>query len=116
MSSNEANRKKVTRDHIQKALAADLGNNATVISWNFDDSVQVKGDGNCSYISSINVSYSVDDEGYETNYVVKINPSDADGEMGELVGLLFKTESLFYTELVPLLNQQLTVSGAQALR
>lgn len=85
-----------------------------MISWSVGDVVG-KGDNYASQVSSIKVKFSVDDEDFEANYVVKINPCRDLGSFTEFTRTIFKKETNFYMTLLPEMNLALTNSGQKVL-
>lgn len=100
---------------MKEALAADKGSKAHLNSWSVEGIVG-RGDNYASHMSCIKVKFSLDDEDFDVNYVVKINPCRNLGSFREFTRTIFKKEINFYMSLLPEMNLALTDVGQKALR
>nr|XP_045586390.1 uncharacterized protein LOC123748243 [Procambarus clarkii] len=106
----------ITEAHVKAALTADKGSEADLVSWSVKDFTN-KGDNYATIVTSVNVKFSLAGQEQTTSYVVKLNPKrTVELGMSEFYFSIFKKESEFFQEILPLLNVELTVRGLQGLR
>lgn len=94
-----------------EALQHDHGQDARLLSWSCHDFTN-KGDNYVAAITSVNVNFSKDGRDEEATYVVKIKQN----RNSDFDDMVFMKESGFYTQLLPLLNAELTNAGMAPLR
>ncbi|XP_045586401.1 uncharacterized protein [Procambarus clarkii] len=106
----------ITEAHVKAALTADKGNEADFVSWSVKDFTN-KGDNYATIVTSVNVKFLLAGKEQTTSYVVKLNPKRAvEVGMSEFFSAIFKKESEFFLDILPLLNGELTVRGLHSLR
>lgn len=93
----------VTEDHVRAALSADKGAEARLAAWKVVDFTK-KGDNYACVVSSVEVTYDLDDQSSEVSYVVKINACRKDTLTEFLNGIIYEKEAEFYSSLIPELN------------
>ena len=96
----------VRRENVQKALAADEGPTAKLISFQMKDFTS-KGDNYLCIVTKVEVVYEKNGQQQLTSYVVKLNPLVPMPNLEHLARVLFEKEIGFYKEIVPLLNKEL---------
>ena len=104
----------VKRADVEKALKADKGSTVELIDFKIVDFTQ-KGDNYACVVSSVVVDYRCNEEHLKTSYVVKLNPCRGKA-MAAMSEVVFKKETGFYTDLLPLLNAELIRINEQPLR
>ncbi|KAK7082818.1 hypothetical protein SK128_022977 [Halocaridina rubra] len=105
----------VKEEYVRETLKRDQGEKAKLISWIFEDFTQ-KGDNYATAVTSVKVSYSLEDQPFNTSYVVKINAGHGIGPLKAFFTILFKKEGGFYENIVPLINAELTSFGLEELK
>lgn len=101
----------VTEAGVEEALRHDHGQDARLLSWSCHDFTN-KGDNYVAIITSVNVKFCQDGRHKEATYVVKIKQNKS----SDFDNMAFIKEGKFYTELLPLLNAELTGAGMTPLR
>lgn len=99
---------------VEKALLADKGPNAALLSFEVKDFTKI-GDQHASYITGVGVQYKTDDKLETANYVVKLNHNPP-GLWRQVLNLIFDTEITFFSEILPLLNENLAAVNELPLR
>ncbi|XP_045603808.1 uncharacterized protein [Procambarus clarkii] len=105
----------ITENHVQAALTSDKGNDAQLLTWSVKD-FTTKGDNYACIVTSIAVNYRQGGEEKKVTYVAKCNPCRQMLSFNKFTNVIFQKEAGFYTDLVPLLNDQLKRAGQQPLR
>ncbi|XP_045586389.1 uncharacterized protein [Procambarus clarkii] len=106
----------ITEAHVKAALTADKGSEADLVSWSVKDFTN-KGDNYATVVTSVSVKFSLAGQEQTTSYAVKLNPNRAvELGMSDFLSAIFKKESEFFQDILPLLNAELTVNGRQGLR
>lgn len=104
----------VKRTDVEKVLKTDIGQNAELVEFKMVDFTQI-GDNYACVVSSVVVKYRYKDKELETSYVVKLNPCR--GKMlAAMSETVFKKETGFYTDILPLLNEELVRISERPLR
>ena len=98
---------------VSITLRNDKGTNAKLKKITIKDFTK-KGDNYGCIVTSVNVSYIENGLDKETSYVAKLNPRRSAGF--DKSKLMFKKEIGFYTEILPLLNEELKGVNEPALR
>ncbi|XP_053635501.2 uncharacterized protein [Cherax quadricarinatus] len=108
--------KNITEIHVKAALMADKGSEAKLISWSIEDFTN-KGDNYATIVTSVSVLFSLLGKEQSLSYVVKLCPQWSFSEDFTKFGLaIFKKESEFFEEILPVLNYELTALGFSPLR
>ncbi|KAK7082820.1 hypothetical protein SK128_022979 [Halocaridina rubra] len=104
----------ILQEHVEIVLAEDKGENARLLSWEIVD-IAPKGDTLTCYVTTVNVSYSLNGSTHQTSYFVKVNyPLQKD--IKDFAQLMFLKEFDFFVSLVPDLNSELHDAGKSYLR
>ena len=106
--------KLITHENVQTALQKDKGTKARLTSFDIKDFTS-KGDGYTSFVTSVQVKYSLDDKDCTTSYVLKLNPCRSE-EMNKVLEILFEKEIYFFSVLLPKLNERLQDVKQEPLR
>jgi len=95
----------ITAAAVTCALKMDKGNHVELKSFRVVDFMS-KGDNYASYVTSVEVDYCVGAREAETvTYIVKCNPRRTMETLGQIVAFIFGKETVFYTKLVPAINE-----------
>ncbi|CAL4238977.1 unnamed protein product, partial [Meganyctiphanes norvegica] len=94
---------------IKSTLLADKGVEATLVSWTTKPFTK-KGDNFSAFITSIVVTYILDNREETVTYVAKINPCRYDTGFDEVQNTFFKREGQFYMEILNDINKELLKS------
>ncbi|XP_042872424.1 uncharacterized protein LOC122253424 [Penaeus japonicus] len=105
----------IERRHVEATLTRDKGPDARLLSWTIEDFTQ-KGDNFATFVTSVNVKYSLDNMDQLVSYVIKINPLRKGSEIDEFTRSIIQKEINFYTEILPDLNSALESAGFRRLR
>ena len=106
--------KLITHENVQTALQKDKGTKVALKSFIIKDFTS-KGDGFTSFVTSVQVKYSLDDKDSTTSYVLKLNPCRSEGR-NKVQEILFEKEIYFFSVLLPKLNERLENVQQEPLR
>ena len=114
VSNSENPRDLISQKDVEITLKSDQGVQASLDSFEIQDFTK-KGDNNACVVTSILVKYTKNSRQYEISYVVKLNPLRKGVPEG-VMKVVFDKEIGFFTEILPLLNEQLKASKEPPLR
>ncbi|XP_068229656.1 uncharacterized protein [Palaemon carinicauda] len=103
----------ITDEDVKAALLSDKGE-AELTSWEVVDFTK-EGDNYSTFVTSIQVTYSANDEESQVSYVVKVNPCRNLEGFESITHALFEKEGNFYQTIVPDLNSALEEVGMEKL-
>ncbi|KAK8729511.1 hypothetical protein OTU49_008514 [Cherax quadricarinatus] len=100
---------------VREALQYDQGQDARLLSWSSHYFTN-KGDNYVAVINSVSVKFSKDGCEQEVSYVVKMKQLQNKTMKNDFDDMVFQKEGKFYTDLMPLINHELTAIGQDPLR
>ncbi|XP_066990443.1 uncharacterized protein [Macrobrachium rosenbergii] len=104
----------IADEDVKGTLLSDKGEDAELVSWEVVDFTKT-GDNYSTFVTSIQVTYSSNDEQLQVSYVVKVNPCRKLEGFQSITHTLFEKEANFYKSIVPDLNSVLEEAGIQKL-
>ncbi|XP_064120857.1 uncharacterized protein LOC135225483 isoform X2 [Macrobrachium nipponense] len=104
----------IAEEDVKETLLCDKGEEAALISWEVVDFTKT-GDNYSTFVTSIQVTYSMADEELQVSYVTKVNPCRKLEGFESITHALFEKEVNFYLNLVPDLNSVLEEAGIETL-
>ncbi|XP_068229655.1 uncharacterized protein [Palaemon carinicauda] len=104
----------ITEDDVKETLLSDKGEEAELSSWEVVDFTK-EGDNYSTFVTSIQVTYFMNDEELQVSYITKVNPCRKMEGFESITHALFEKEANFYLNVVPDLNSALEEAGMEAL-
>ena len=104
----------VKKSDVEVVLRVDKGADATLKSFQVED-FTAKGDNYACKVTSVVVQYEKGAKQSKVSYVVKLNPGN-EGFAGKMVSDIFEIENIFYSKILPLLDQELVNANEPKLR
>ncbi|XP_076031832.1 uncharacterized protein LOC143019745 [Oratosquilla oratoria] len=115
MDGHEALGDKVlTMDLVTACLEADKGKDVVLKSFEVKN-FTAAGDGLASQVTGVLVDYQSAGRDHQVSYVAKINKPSKHSDTVLLLREYFEKEQGFYTEIVPVLNEELRRAGLRSL-
>ncbi|XP_076031827.1 putative kinase-like protein D1044.1 [Oratosquilla oratoria] len=115
MDGHEALGEKVlTKDLVTACLEADKGKDVVLKSFEVKNFTAI-GDGLTSHVTGVLVDYQSAGRDHQVSYVAKINKPSNHTDTVLLMREFFEKEQRFYTEIVPVLNEELRRAGLRSL-
>lgn len=113
--SNANAHKLVTEDRIKSVLAKDQGPYAKYKCHEIANFC-AKGDNYGCFVTSIQVTYSINEREESVSYIAKLNPCVAAQSRNKIFLTTFTKEGKFYEDLLPKLNSTLSSLNLRPLR
>ncbi|XP_076031831.1 uncharacterized protein LOC143019744 [Oratosquilla oratoria] len=106
--------KVLTKDLVAACLEADKGKDVVLKSFEVKN-FTATGDGLASQVTGVLVDYQSAGRDHQVSYVAKINKPSKHTDTVHLLREYFEKEQGFYTEIVPVLNEELRRAGLRSL-
>ena len=115
IATNEKSCKLITEENVLKVLRRDIGPDAIFKSFNVED-FTAKGDNFSSFVTSIEIKYTVKGNAVSSKYVAKINPKRFSSDTDLFIHTQFEQENKFYSKIIPEMNEILEANHQAPIR